>query len=165
MNIINGGVHADNPIDFQEFMVVPAGAATMADAVRMGAEVFHTLKAELKAARHNTNVGDEGGFAPNLPGAEAALDFIVGAIGKAGFAPGRDIFLALDCAATEFFKDGAYRYDGEGTVRSPEEQARYLARLVDDYPIISIEDGMAEDDWDGWKVLTDLVGALPAGWR
>jgi enolase len=159
MNIINGGVHADNPIDFQEFMVVPAGAATMADAVRMGAEVFHTLKAELKAARHNTNVGDEGGFAPNLPGAEAALDFIVGAIGKAGFAPGRDIFLALDCAATEFFKDGAYRYDGEGTVRSPEEQARYLARLVDDYPIISIEDGMAEDDWDGWKVLTDLVGA------
>ena len=164
MNIINGGVHADNPIDFQEFMVVPAGAATMADAVRMGAEVFHTLKAELKAARHNT-----------MSATKAVLLEPAGCRGGARlhrrgdrqgrFAPGRDIFLALDCAATEFFKDGAYRYDGEGTVRSPEEQARYLARLVDDYPIISIEDGMAEDDWDGWKVLTDLVGALPAGWR
>ena len=112
MNIINGGVHADNPIDFQEFMIVPAGARTMADAVRMGAEVFHTLKAELKAARHNTNVGDEGGFAPNLPGAEAALEFIMAAVAKAGYAAGRDIFLALDCAATEFFKNGAYRYEG-----------------------------------------------------
>jgi enolase len=159
MNIINGGVHADNPIDFQEFMIVPAGARTMADAVRMGAEVFHTLKAELKAARHNTNVGDEGGFAPNLPGAEAALEFIMAAVAKAGYAAGRDIFLALDCAATEFFKNGAYRYEGEGAVRSPDEQARYLARLVADFPIISIEDGMAEDDWDGWKILTELIGA------
>ena len=159
MNIINGGVHADNPIDFQEFMIVPAGARTMADAVRMGAEVFHTLKAELKAARHNTNVGDEGGFAPNLPGAEAALEFIMAAVAKAGYAVGRDIFLALDCAATEFFKNGAYRYEGEGAVRSPDEQARYLARLVADFPIISIEDGMAEDDWDGWKILTELIGA------
>jgi enolase len=159
MNIINGGVHADNPIDFQEFMIVPAGAPTMADAVRMGAEVFHTLKAQLKSARHNTNVGDEGGFAPNLPGAEAALEFIMAAIAKAGYAAGRDVFLALDCAATEFFKDGAYRYEGAGTVRSPDEQARYLAGLVADFPIISIEDGMAEDDWDGWKVLTELVGS------
>ena len=159
MNIINGGVHADNPIDFQEFMIVPAGAPTMADAVRMGAEVFHTLKAQLKSARHNTNVGDEGGFAPNLPGAEAALEFIMAAIAKAGYAAGRDLFLALDCAATEFFKDGAYRYEGAGTVRSPDEQARYLAGLVADFPIISIEDGMAEDDWDGWKVLTELVGS------
>jgi enolase len=159
MNIINGGVHADNPIDFQEFMIVPAGARSMAEAVRMGAEVFHILKAELKAARHNTNVGDEGGFAPNLPSAEAALDFIMAAVAKAGYAAGRDIFLALDCAATEFFHAGAYRYEGEGAVRSPDEQARYLARLVTDYPIISIEDGMAEDDWDGWKILTELIGA------
>jgi len=127
--------------------------------VRMGAEVFHTLKAQLKSARHNTNVGDEGGFAPNLPGAEAALEFIMAAIAKAGYAAGRDVFLALDCAATEFFKDGAYRYEGAGTVRSPDEQARYLAGLVADFPIISIEDGMAEDDWDGWKVLTELVGS------
>jgi enolase len=159
MNIINGGVHADNPIDFQEFMIVPAGASTIAHALRMGAEVFHTLKAQLKAARHNTNVGDEGGFAPNLPGAEAALDFIMQAITKAGYAAGRDIFLALDCAATEFFKDGAYRYEGEGALRSADEQARYLAKLVADYPIISIEDGMAEDDWEGWKILTELIGA------
>jgi enolase len=159
MNIINGGVHADNPIDFQEFMIVPAGAPTMADAVRMGAEVFHTLKAQLKSARHNTNVGDEGGFAPNLPGAEAALEFIMESIAKAGYAAGRDVYLALDCAATEFFKDGAYRYEGAGTVRSPDEQARYLAGLVADFPIISIEDGMAEDDWEGWMVLTELVGS------
>jgi len=159
MNIINGGVHADNPIDFQEFMIVPAGAPTMADAVRMGAEVFHTLKAQLKSARHNTNVGDEGGFAPNLPGAEAALEFIMESIAKAGYAAGRDVYLALDCAATEFFKDGAYRYEGAGTVRSPDEQARYLAGLVADFPIISIEDGMAEDDWEGWMALTELVGS------
>jgi enolase len=159
MNIINGGVHADNPIDFQEFMIVPAGASTFAEAVRMGSEVFHTLKAQLKAARHNTNVGDEGGFAPNLPGAEAALDFIMAAIAKAGYAAGRDIFLALDCAATEFFKNGAYRYEGEGAVRSADEQARYLAKLAADYPIISIEDGMAEDDWEGWRILTELIGA------
>jgi enolase len=159
MNIINGGVHADNPIDFQEFMIVPAGAPTMADAVRMGAEVFHTLKAQLKSARHNTNVGDEGGFAPNLPGAEAALEFIMESIAKAGYAAGRDVYLALDCAATEFFKDGAYRYEGAGIVRSPDEQARYLAGLVADFPIISIEDGMAEDDWEGWMVLTELVGS------
>jgi enolase len=159
MNIINGGVHADNPIDFQEFMIVPAGASTIAEAVRMGSEVFHTLKAQLKAARHNTNVGDEGGFAPNLPGAEAALDFIMAAIAKAGYAAGRDIFLALDCAATEFFKNGAYRYEGEGAVRSADEQARYLAKLAADYPIFSIEDGMAEDDWEGWRILTELIGA------
>ncbi|KMO41965.1 enolase [Methylobacterium tarhaniae] len=158
MNIINGGAHADNPIDFQEFMIMPVGADSLAEAVRWGAEVFHTLKGALKKAGHNTNVGDEGGFAPNLPSAEAALDFVMDSIRAAGFEPGRDIVLALDCAATEFFKNGAYVYEGEGQTRDPEAQAAYLAKLVDAYPILSIEDGMSEDDWAGWKALTDKVG-------
>ncbi|ACA20179.1 Phosphopyruvate hydratase [Methylobacterium sp. 4-46] len=158
MNIINGGVHADNPIDFQEFMIMPVGAASIAEAVRMGAEVFQTLKGALKKAGHNTNVGDEGGFAPNLPSAEAALDFVMESIRAAGYAPGEDIVLALDCAATEFFKNGAYAYEGEGQTRDPEAQAAYLAKLVNAYPIRSIEDGMAEDDWLGWKALTDRIG-------
>ncbi|KMO11340.1 phosphopyruvate hydratase [Methylobacterium platani] len=158
MNIINGGAHADNPIDFQEFMIMPVGAESLAEAVRWGAEVFHTLKGALKKAGHNTNVGDEGGFAPNLPSAEAALDFVMDSIRAAGFEPGRDIVIALDCAATEFFKNGAYVYEGEGQTRDPEAQATYLAKLVDSYPILSIEDGMSEDDWAGWKALTDKVG-------
>ena len=158
MNIVNGGVHADNPIDFQEFMIMPAGAPTFAEAVRMGAEVFQTLKGQLKAAGHNTNVGDEGGFAPNLKSAEAALDFVTQAVEKAGYKPGEDVMLALDCASTEFFKDGKYVYEGEGKTRSPDEQARYLADLVGRYPIVSIEDGMAEDDFAGWKAVTDLIG-------
>ncbi|GGC69810.1 phosphopyruvate hydratase [Chelatococcus reniformis] len=159
MNIVNGGAHADNPIDFQEFMIMPVGAETLGDAVRAGAEVFHRLKEALKAAGQNTNVGDEGGFAPNLPSAEAALDFVVKAIESAGYKPGDDMMIALDCAATEFFKNGAYVYEGEGTTRSGEAQAQYLAKLVADYPIASIEDGMAEDDWEGWRVLTELVGS------
>ena len=159
MNILNGGAHADNPIDFQEFMIMPAGAATFADGLRMGAEIFHTLKGELKKAGHNTNVGDEGGFAPNLASAEAALDFVVQAIEKAGYSAGSDVYLALDCASTEFFKNGNYVYEGEGKVRTPDEQARYLAHLCSQYPIISIEDGMSEDDWAGWKAVTDLIGA------
>jgi enolase len=159
MNIVNGGVHADNPIDFQEFMIMPAGAPTFAEALRMGAEVFQTLKGQLKAAGLNTNVGDEGGFAPNLKSAEAALDFVMQAIEKAGYKAGEDIMLALDCAATEFFKNGKYVYEGEGKTRSADEQARYLADLVARYPIVSIEDGMAEDDFAGWKAVTDLLGA------
>ena len=158
MNIINGGVHADNPIDFQEFMIMPVGAPTFRDALRYGAEIFHTLKGALKKAGLNTNVGDEGGFAPNLPSAEASLDFVMKAIEQAGFKPGKDVYLALDCAATEFFKNGVYDYEGEGTKRSIAEQAAYLAKLAKAYPIISIEDGMSEDDWDGWKQVTDLVG-------
>ena len=158
MNIINGGVHADNPIDFQEFMIMPLGAPTFREALRMGAEVFHTLKGALKKAGHNTNVGDEGGFAPNLPSPEAALDFVMKAVGEAGYRVGQDIYLAVDCAATELFKDGKYIYEGEGKTRSGDEQARYLAKLAGDYPIASIEDGMAEDDWDGWKALTELAG-------
>ena len=158
MNIVNGGAHADNPIDFQEFMVMPVGAKTFAEAVRMGSEVFHTLKAALKADGHNTNVGDEGGFAPNLKSAQAALDFVMTAIDKAGYKAGDDIVLALDCAATEFFKDGAYVYEGERKTRDPKAQAKYLAKLVGDYPIVSIEDGMSEDDLEGWKILTDLIG-------
>jgi len=158
MNIVNGGVHADNPIDFQEFMVMPVGADTFREALRTGAEIFHTLKAALKKAGHNTNVGDEGGFAPNLPSAQAALDFVMKAIEQAGYKPGRDVGLALDCASTEFFKDGAYRYEGEGKTRSIAEQAAYLAKLAADYPIISIEDGMSEDDWDGWKQVTGKIG-------
>jgi len=158
MNIVNGGVHADNPIDFQEFMIMPVGAQTFAEGLRMGAEVFQTLKGALKAAGLNTNVGDEGGFAPNLPNADAALGFVMQAVEKAGYKPGTDLVLALDCAATEFFKNGAYRYEGERKTRSREEQARYLAELVARYPIASIEDGMAEDDFEGWKVLTDLLG-------
>ncbi len=158
MNIVNGGVHADNPIDFQEIMVMPVGAASFAEALRCGAEIFHTLKAELKKAGHNTNVGDEGGFAPNLPSADAALDFVMSAIGKAGYKAGSDVMLALDCASTEFFKDGKYVYEGENKTRSRSEQAKYLQDLTKRYPIVSIEDGMAEDDMDGWKELTDLIG-------
>jgi enolase len=158
MNIINGGVHADNPIDFQEFMILPLGAPSLHEAVRWGSQVFHTLKGQLKKAGLNTNVGDEGGFAPNLPSAEAALDFCVKAIEAAGFKPGVDIALGLDCASTEFFKDGAYVYSGEGKTRSIEEQVAYLAKLADGYPIVSIEDGMSEDDWRGWKLLTDKIG-------
>ncbi len=159
MNIINGGMHADNPIDFQEFMILPVGAESFAEALRCGAEIFHTLKGELKKAGHNTNVGDEGGFAPNIPSADAALDFVMAAITKAGYSAGKDVMLGLDCAATEFFKDGAYVYGGENKTRSVSEQAKYLADLVARYPIVSIEDGMSEDDMDGWKELTDLVGS------
>lgn len=158
MNIVNGGAHADNPIDFQEFMIMPVGASSFSEGLRAGVEVFQTLKSELKAAGHNTNVGDEGGFAPNLKSAEAALDFVMKAIEKAGYKPGHDVMLALDCASTEFFKNGAYEYEGEGKKRSIKEQAEYLAKLVGAYPIISIEDGMAEDDWEGWKIVTDLIG-------
>ena len=158
MNIVNGGVHADNPIDFQEFMVLPVGAATFADAVRTGAEIFQTLKSALKAAGHNTNVGDEGGFAPNLPSADAALEFVAKAVEKAGYALGKDVMLGLDCASTEFFKNGKYIYEGEGKTRTPQEQARYLADLVGRYPIVSIKDGMSEDDMEGWKILTDMIG-------
>jgi len=158
MNIINGGVHADNPIDFQEFMILPAGADTVAEAIRWGAEIFHTLKSALKKAGLNTAVGDEGGFAPNLPSAEAALDYIVKAIETAGFKPGVDVFLGSDCAATEFFKDGKYVYEGEKVTRSIEQQVDYLAKLAASYPIVSIEDGMAEDDWEGWKLLTERLG-------
>lgn len=158
MNIINGGEHADNPIDFQEFMIMPVGADTMSDAVRMGAEVFHTLKKELSSQGHNTNVGDEGGFAPNIGSAPDALDFIMKSIEKAGFKPGDDMFVALDCASTEFFKDGKYVLAGEGRTLEPEAMAAYLDELVNKYPIISIEDGMAEDDWDGWKSHTQMSG-------
>jgi len=159
MNVVNGGAHADNPIDFQEFMIMPVGAPSFAEAVRWGAETFHALKSALKKAGHNTNVGDEGGFAPNLPSAEAALDFCVKAIEAAGFKPGVEIALALDPAASEFFKDGAYVYSGEGVTRSIEEQVDYLAKLADAYPILSIEDGMGEQDWAGWKLLTQKLGS------
>ena len=158
MNIINGGAHADNPIDFQEFMIMPVGAPSLRDAVRWGSEIFHTLKKRLKDAGHNTNVGDEGGFAPNLKSAQAALDFIMASIEAAGYAPGEQVAIALDCAATEFFKDGAYVYEGERKTRDAKAQAKYLAKLAADYPIVSIEDGMAEDDWEGWKNLTDIAG-------
>src|SRR5262249_10580991 len=139
MNIVNGGVHADNPIDFQEFMIMPIGAPSFREGLRMGAEIFHTLKSALKDAGHNTNVGDEGGFAPNLPSADAALGFVMKAIEKAGYRPVDDIVIALDCAATEFFKDGTYVYEGEGKKRSRDEQANYLGELVARYPIVSIE--------------------------
>ncbi len=158
MNIINGGVHADNPIDFQEFMIMPVGAPTFREALRMGVEVFQTLKKALHDAGHNTNVGDEGGFAPNLPSAEAALDFVMQAIEKAGYRPSEDVAIALDPASTEFFRNGAYVYGGEGKTRSIAQQADYLAELVGKYPIISIEDGMAEDDLIGWKTVTDKIG-------
>lgn len=159
MNIINGGAHADNPIDVQEFMIMPVAAPTLADAVRVGAEVFHTLKKKLKDAGHNTNVGDEGGFAPNLPSTRGALDFIMQAIEAAGYKAGTDVMIALDAASTEFFKDGQYHLDGENLKLSPSDMVKYWARLVGDYPIVSIEDGMAEDDWTGWKELTDVIGA------
>ncbi|RIK88420.1 MAG: phosphopyruvate hydratase [Hyphomicrobiales bacterium] len=158
MNILNGGAHADNPIDFQEFMIMPVGADSFREGLRWGAEIFHTLKKGLKDAGHNTNVGDEGGFAPNLKSAQAALDFVMASIEKAGYKPGEEVAIALDCASTEFFRDGAYVYEGERKTRDPKAQAKYLAKLAADYPIISIEDGMAEDDWDGWKTLTDLIG-------
>ncbi len=158
MNIINGGEHADNPIDFQEFMVMPVGAETFSEGLRWGAEIFHTLKAALHDKGLATAVGDEGGFAPNLTSAEAALDFIMGAVETAGYKPGTDIMLALDCAATEFCHDGIYDFKGEGVKRSPDEMVAYLAKLSADYPILSIEDGMDEDDWDGWTALTRKIG-------
>jgi enolase len=159
MNIVNGGVHADNPIDFQEFMIMPVGAENFAEGLRMGVEVFQTLKRALHEAGHNTNVGDEGGFAPNLPSADAALGFVMKAIETAGYRPAEDIVLALDPAATEFFKNGAYHYEGEGKIRTIDEQVKYLAELVRRYPIASVEDGMAEDDFDGWKALTEAIGS------
>lgn len=158
MNIINGGEHADNPIDIQEFMIMPVAAENIRDAVRMGSEVFHTLKKELSAAGLSTGIGDEGGFAPNIGSSREALDFILKSIEKAGYKPGEEIYLALDCAATEYYKDGKYVLAGEGKTLTSEENADYLAALVNDYPIISIEDGMSEDDWDGWKLLTDKIG-------
>ncbi len=159
MNILNGGVHADNPIDFQEFMIMPVGAASFAEALRIGSEIFHTLRAALKQAGHNTNVGDEGGFAPNLPSADEALDFLISAVGKAGYDCGSEVVLALDCAASEFFRDGAYHYEGEGKTRGSEQQVEYLADLVSRYPIVSIEDAMAEDDMEGWRMLTHAIGS------
>ncbi|WP_394153184.1 phosphopyruvate hydratase [Loktanella salsilacus] len=158
MNIINGGEHADNPIDIQEFMIMPVAADNIREAVRMGSEVFHTLKKELSTAGYNTGIGDEGGFAPGLSSSREALDFILKSIEKAGYKPGEDIFLALDCAATEYYKNGKYEMVGEGKSLTSAENVDYLAQLASDYPIISIEDGMAEDDWDGWKALTDRIG-------
>ena len=158
MNIINGGAHADNPIDIQEFMIVPVGASSIAEAVRTGSEVFQALKKALSKAGHNTNVGDEGGFAPGLSSTTEALDFIVRSIETAGYRPGTDVYLALDCASTEYFKDGVYDLAGEGRKLSAAENVDYLTALVDAYPIISIEDGMAEDDWEGWKLLTEALG-------
>ena len=158
MNIINGGAHADNPIDIQEFMIMPVGAADIRDAVRMGSEVFHTLKKLLSGAGYNTGIGDEGGFAPAIQSTREALDFILKAIEKAGYKPAEDIYLALDCASTEYFKDGKYNLAGEGKILSSVENVEYLASLCGDYPIISIEDGCAEDDWEGWKMLTEVLG-------
>jgi len=158
MNIINGGQHADNPIDIQEFMIMPVEAGSIREAVRMGAEVFHVLKAELKAAGLSTGIGDEGGFAPDLSSARKALDFILKAVEKAGFRPGHEILLALDCAATEYFRNGRYVMSGEGKTLTAEENVDYLKALVADYPIASIEDGCAEDDWEGWRLLTDALG-------
>jgi len=158
MNIINGGEHADNPIDIQEFMIMPVSAENIRDAVRMGSEVFHTLKKELSAAGLSTGIGDEGGFAPNLSSTRDALNFILKSIEKAGYVPGEDIYLALDCASTEYYRDGKYELKGEGKSLTSAENVAYLEALVNDYPIISIEDGMAEDDWDGWKALTDALG-------
>ena len=158
MNIINGGEHADNPIDIQEFMIMPVGADNIRDAIRMGAEVFHTLKKELQKAGHNTGIGDEGGFAPNLKSAREALDFILQSIEKAGYKAGQDMFLALDCAATEYFKGGKYEMKGEGKSLTIAQNVEFLAGLAKDYPIISIEDGCSEDDWEGWKLLTDTLG-------
>jgi enolase len=158
MNIVNGGAHADNPIDIQEFMIMPVGAESAAEAVRVGAEIFHALRARLKNVGHSTNVGDEGGFAPNLSSATEALDFILNAIEAAGYAAGEDVVLALDCAASEFFEDGAYRLAGEGNTLTSDEMVDYLADLCKRYPIVSVEDGMAEDDWDGWAALTEAVG-------
>ena len=158
MNIINGGEHADNPIDIQEFMIMPVSAANIREAVRMGSEIFHTLKKELSSAGLSTGIGDEGGFAPNLSSTRDALDFILKAVEKAGYVPGDDIMLALDCASTEYFRDGAYHMKGEDKVLTPDENVAYLQALVSDYPILSIEDGCAEDDWDGWATLTQVLG-------
>ena len=158
MNIINGGEHADNPIDIQEFMIMPVSAETISHAIQMGAEIFHTLKKELSNAGHNTGVGDEGGFAQNLNSTKDALNFIMSSIEKAGYKPGEDVYLALDCAASEYYSDGIYNYKGEGKKLSSKQNAEYLTDLVNNYPIISIEDGMDEDDWEGWKELTDLIG-------
>ena len=158
MNIINGGEHADNPIDFQEFMIMPVGAANIMEAVRCGSEIFHTLKKALHEKGLATGVGDEGGFAPNIASTNEALDFIMASVEKAGYKPGDDVMIALDCAATEFFKDGKYNISGEGKILSSHEMAEYLANLTRQYPILSIEDGMAEDDWEGWKALTDMIG-------
>jgi len=158
MNIINGGEHADNPIDIQEFMIMPVSAETCADAVRMGAETFHALKKELSGAGYNTGIGDEGGFAPNLSSAREALDFILKSIEKAGYKPGEDVYLAMDAASTEYYKGGKYKMKGEGLSLSAAENVDYLAKLVADYPIISIEDGCSEDDWEGWKLLTETLG-------
>ncbi|MGV6800844.1 MAG: phosphopyruvate hydratase [bacterium] len=158
MNIINGGAHADNPIDIQEFMIMPLGLEDLSEALRAGVEVFHALKKELSSAGHNTNVGDEGGFAPGLSSTDEAIEFIMKAIEKAGYVPGEDIHLALDVASTEFYKDGKYLLAGEGKALGAEEMATYLADLVNRYPIVSIEDGMAEDDWAGWTALTEMVG-------
>ncbi|MGW0934442.1 phosphopyruvate hydratase [Streptomyces sp. NPDC002666] len=158
MNIVNGGAHADNPLDFQEFMIAPVGADTFAEAVRMGSEVFHTLRRDLLAAGHSTGVGDEGGFAPALRTAEEALDFVMAAIERTGYRPGTDIGLLMDPASSEFFRDGVYDYAGEGVRRTPSENADYLAKLVDAYPVVSIEDPMAENDLDGWRELTARVG-------
>ncbi len=159
MNIINGGRHADNPIDIQEFMIMPVGAPTLRDAVRWGAEVFHILKEELLAAGLGTGIGDEGGFAPEIGSARAALDFILKSVERAGYVPGDDFMLALDCASTEYFRDGRYELAGEGKSLCPEENVAYLEALCSDYPILSVEDGCAEDDWEGWKALTDALGA------
>jgi len=158
MNVINGGAHADNPIDIQEFMIMPVGAPTMSDAIRVGAEIFHALKKQLKSAGHNTNVGDEGGFAPNLASADAALGFLMKAIESAGYTPGDDVVLALDVASTEFFKNGVYHLEGEGKKLDSDGMVKYLEDLAARYPIVSIEDGMAEDDWEGWAALTSAVG-------
>jgi enolase len=159
MNIINGGEHADNPIDFQEFMIVPVGASNIVEAVRCGSEIFHTLKKKLHDKGLATGVGDEGGFAPNIASTTEALDFIMSSIEAAGYKPGEDVMLALDCAATEYYRDGAYKMVGEGKTFSSAENADFLAGLCAQYPIFSIEDGMAEDDWDGWKLLTEKLGA------
>src|SRR5690606_9889340 len=158
VNITKGGEHADKPVDMQDFLILPAGATSIADAVRIGSEIFHTLKKGLSADGHNTNVGDEGGFAPNLQSADEALGFIMRSIEKAGYKPGEDVFLGLDCASTEYYKGGKYEMKGEGKSLSSDENVRFLEDLVTRYPIITIEDGMAEDDWDGWKALTEAIG-------
>ncbi|MDD3776251.1 MAG: phosphopyruvate hydratase [Actinomycetota bacterium] len=158
MNILNGGKHADNSVDLQEFMIMPLGASSFREALRMGAEVFHSLKAVLKSKGLSTSVGDEGGFAPNLDTNEDAIKYIIDAIEKAGYAPGKDVFIALDPAATEFYQDGKYNLSGEGKVLTPDQMVDYYQNLVEKYPIISIEDGMAEEDWDGWKALTERIG-------
>ncbi len=158
MNIINGGEHADNPIDIQEFMVMPVGAESLSEAVRIGAEIFHVLKKELANAGFNTGIGDEGGFAPNISSTRDALDFIMKSIEKAGYAPGKDVYIALDCAASEYYSDGVYDMKGEGKKLTSAENADYIAALVADYPIISVEDGMDEDDWAGWALLNEKIG-------